>query len=262
MSHVEYVWDRNKRQFLDFVPPISILVAGLVFIIGTAIAIFLYSTPNGKYQFFNQYFSELGVRHNYIDPSRGTTVYAPQYHEIFNLSLIVSGFLVIPFFPFTYRQMRNRSRISRYLFLISIFFGTMSGPLLICVGIFDLSVSPTSFYLDHHFWAAALYLFISLASVFWLLGITFAKDLPYQSSKVIFVDYILILILMVNIIVSFIDNIGLVKLDKIPLFNKLPIEAYQKFIAYTFFIYYGLIVGLRLLNTKYDNTPGLREIVT
>lgn len=256
----EYVWDKSKRQKKDFIPPISILIAGLAFLVGTGLAILWYETPNGKYKFFDQFFSELGVRSDYIRENSTELVFAPQNPELFNLSLIVSGFFVIFFFPFTYRQMRNRRIFSRWMFLISIFFGALTGPLFMLVGFVDLSVVQTSFATDHHFWAGLLYIFISIAGFFWLLGITFSKDLPYHSTKWIFVDYLLIILLNVSIFISLLDNLGLVPLDNIPFFNAFNIEVYQKFMAFTFFVYYGLIVGIRLLNTKYDNTPGLRKI--
>ncbi|MCE7734560.1 MAG: hypothetical protein GPJ54_06765 [Candidatus Heimdallarchaeota archaeon] len=261
MTH--YEWDKNKRQFADFIPPVSGFIAGIIFIFGTLWAVFDYNTVLGGYDFLEQFFSELGVRNDYLKTHNdGTTeqAYAPVNPEIFNLSLIFAGFIMIPFFPFSYRQMRNKSRISRGSFLLAITFGAFAGPFLVGVGLVDLSVENTDILSNHHFWAFSLYLLISLASIFWLIGITFAKDLPYRTSKLIFLDYLLILALLANVTVSLLDNLEIVAVGDVPYFSEYPVEAYQKFMAYLFFFYYALIVGTRLSLVKYDNTPSRVEV--
>lgn len=259
----QFVWDKGKRQFADFIPPVSIFIAGIIFIFGTLYAVYDYETILGGYDFLEQFFSELGVRDDYLKTHNDLTTeqaYAPNNPEIFNFSLILAGFIMIPFFPFTYRQMRNKSRISRLSFLLAITFGAFTGPFLVGVGLVDLSVENTDILSNHHFWAFSLYLLISLASIFWLIGLTFAKGLPYRTSKLIFLDYILILVLLVNVAVSLLDNLGMMAVDDMPYFSELPVEAYQKFMAYLFFIYYGLIVGTRLSLVKFDNTPSRVEV--
>jgi hypothetical protein len=265
MGQTQYVWDKSKRQFADFIPPVSIFIAGIVFIFGTLWAVFDYNTVLGDYDFLDQFFSELGTRKDYLKVNNdGTTeqAYAPERPEIFNLSLIIAGFVMIPFFPFTYRQMRNDSKNSRRFFLGSIIVGAFTGPLMVLVGLIDLSVEETNFLTDHHFWAASLYIAISFTSILWLVAITLARDLPYKTSKAIFLDYILIFFSLVVVAVSLLDNLNLMSVQEIPYFNELPIEAYQKFMAYLFFIYYGLIVGTRLSLVKYDNTPVLVAVHT
>lgn len=261
MTH--YEWDKSKRQFADFIPPVSVFIAGIIFIFGTLWAVLDYNTVLGSYDFLEQFFSELGVRKDYLKTHNdGSTeqAYAPENPEIFNYSLILSGFIMIPFFPFAYRQMRNKSRISRGAFLLSITTGAFTGPFLVGVGLIDLSVENTDILTNHHFWAFSLYLLISLTSIFWIIGITFAKDLPYRSSKAIFLDYILILVLLVNVAVSLFENLDIMAVSDMPYFNEFPVEAYQKFMAYLFFIYYALIVGTRLSLVKYDNTPSLVKV--
>ncbi len=254
----EFEWNTEDRQFLDYLPPISILLGGLVFIVGTLTAIFLYQTPNGKYQFLSQYFSELGVRHDYYADVNGSTVlrYAPPHPDIFNISLFAAGFLLIPFFLFSYRQMRNNNRVSNFFLFLSIIGGMLAGIMLIGVGIFDLSYPAKYIWQEHGFWVAWLYLLIGLISIFWYIMIITSHNLPYRvKTRWIWLDYAFLAILIFLAIVNIGDGVNLFKVINIPILNHFPVETYQKLLAYVFFMYYGFVVGGRLANTKYDNTP-------
>ena len=252
-SKRKYIIKSNNRQFLDFIPPISILLGGFIFIAGTMLAVFLYQTPKGGYEFFNQYFSELGIRGDYfVDDGQR---YAPDNPEIFNVALFAAGTLMVPFFMFTYRQMRNRNRVSNFFLLIASIGGVIAGPMLIGVGLFDLSFVSDIFWQDHTFWTGWLYILLTVTSICWFFMLLMSKDLPYRTTKWILVDYLFLLILIVLTIVNITDGINILKVADIPLLNMNSVETYQKLIAYFFFLYYGLIVGVRLTKTKYDNTP-------
>lgn len=251
----KYVSDLGgDRQWQDHIPPISIIIASFVFFVGTFMAMYLYA-PNGGYNFADQFFSELGVRSDYVDPDTSETVFAPNDPEIFNYTLLFTGYVSLAFFPFTWRQMRNDSSISKFFFGLAIMFGTLAGPVLVGVGLIDLSVEETARITDHHFWAALLYLFIALTSLFWLLGLFKAEHLPYKKDAwgmklEYFYLAIYIAIVIFNLVVSIFD----LDIDNISGINTLSIEGYQKVMAYMFFLYF-FYVGMKLAREKYDNTP-------
>ncbi len=252
----KYVSDLGgDRQWQDHIPPISIIISSFVFFVGTFMAMYLYDTPNGGYNFADQFFSELGVRSEYFDPDNSETVYPPKDPEIFNYTLLFSGYTSLAFFPFTWRQMRNDSKFSRFCFGLAIMFGTLAGPVLVGVGLIDLSVVETAKITDHHFWAALLYLFIGLTSLFWLIGLYKADHLPYKKdANWMKLEYfylaIYIVIVIFNLIVSGFD----LDIEDTGGINILSIEGYQKVMAYMFFFYF-FYVGMKLAREKYDNTP-------
>ena len=258
-----YVIKEDERTLADFIPPVSILMGGIIFLLGTFTAIALYKTPNGGYDFFNQFFSELGVRKDYVEIlSDGTTErrYAPPYPDLFNFTLVLTGILMIPFFAFSFRQMRNESDFSTGALWLSIVMGILAGPMLIGVGLFDLSYPSTTFWQEHGFWVANLYLLITGISILWFFMLVKARNLPYKTTKWIWVDYFLLFFLGIFTLVNLIDGLKIYLVKDIPLMNIYPVETYQKLIAYLFFIYFGLVVGVRLTKTKYDNTPVYREV--
>lgn len=253
-----YVIKEDARTLSDFIPPVSILMGGIIFFIGTITAIFLYETPNGSYDFFNQFFSELGVRTDYVETlTNGTQEqrYAPPYPNIFNFTLVLTGILMVPFFAFSFRQMRNESKFSTNVLWISILFGVLTGPMLIGVGLFDLSYPANQIWQEHGFWVANLYLFITAASILWFFMLLRARNLPYKTTRWIWVDYVLLFLLTLFTLANLADGLKLWLVKDMPILNTLPVETYQKLIAYLFFTYFGLVVGVRLTKTKYDNTP-------
>ncbi len=262
-SKRQYHLKEEDRTFFDYIPPFSILVGGLIFIIGTLTAIYLYRTPNGGYDFFGQFFSELGIRYDYtaiLDDGSTELRYAPDNPEIFNYSLMATGVLMIPFFLFSYRQMRNENLFSNFMLLIATVAGMAAGPFLIGVGMFDLSHVGPNPWDEHGFWVAILYILITIVAVTWMLLIITSRNLPYRTeTKWIYMDYIFLMVLVVLTILNIIDGLDLIFVKDIPYVNTFPIETYQKIIAYLFFTYFGLVVGVRLSKTKYDNTPVVKK---
>lgn len=255
LSKTEYKLREDDREFADLLPPLSILIAGIIFLVGTTVAILLYKTPNGGYNFFEQYFSELGLRFNYTTTD-GEFRYATEHPDIFNYTLYASGFLMIWFFLFSYRQMRNARRISRFFLFLSTISGMVAGPFLIGVGVFDLGNPGLNFWEMHGFWTGLLYLLLTTTSIFWYLMLLTSKNLPYRhNTRWIWLDYLFLIALSFFTILNLVDGIGLMKIVDTPYVNIFSVETYQKFIAYVFFMYYGLVVGIRLSKTKYDNTP-------
>lgn len=259
----QYIIKDGKRQFFDFIPPISILMGGLIFIVGTVLAMLWYQTPNGGYQFFDQFFSELGLRNNYtaiLDDGSFEFRYAPQNPELFNYSLFAGGILMMFFFLFSFRQMRNANRPSNFFLLIASLSGIAAGLMLIGVGLFDLGYPADVFWQEHGFWAGFLYIFITATSLSWFFMLMISKDLPYRKTKWILVDYLFLLVLAFLTIINLADGLNILFVKDIAYLNIYSVETYQKSIAYLFFMYYGLIVGVRLTKTKYDNTPVIRGI--
>ena len=259
----QYIIKDKKRQFLDFIPPVSILLGGLIFIVGTVLAMVWYQTPKGGYQFFDQFFSELGLRNNYtaILDNGGTEFrYAPQNPELFNISLFAAGTLMMFFFAFSFRQMRNANRPSTFFLLIASLSGIAAGPMLIGVGLFDLGYPGDVFWQEHGFWTGFLYIFITVTSICWFIMLLSSRDLPYRKTKWILFDYLFLLVLVFLTIINLLDGMDLVFVKDIAYLNTYSVETYQKSIAYLFFLYYGLIVGVRLTKTKYDNTPVIKGI--
>ncbi len=258
-----YVIKEDARTLSDFIPPVSILMGGIIFLLGTVMAIILYHTPKGGYDFFNQFFSELGVRKDYLEvfPDGTSEIrYAPPYPDLFNFTLVLTGVLMIPFFAFSFRQMRNESTLSTGALWLAIIMGVLAGPMLIGVGLFDLSYPVTAFWQEHGFWVANLYLLITGISILWFFMLLTARNLPYKTTRWIWVDYFLLFLLALFTIVNLLDGLKLVLVKNIPGLNVFPVETYQKLIAYLFFGYFGLVVGVRLTKTKYDNTPVYQEI--
>ena len=69
-----------------------------------------------------------------------------------------------------------------------------------------------------------------------------------------------LIILAFLTIINLADGMDLFYVKDIAFLNIYSVQAYQKIIAFLFFMYYGLIVGVRLTKTKYDNTPVIKGI--
>ncbi|MCG3219452.1 MAG: hypothetical protein KAR35_10620 [Candidatus Heimdallarchaeota archaeon] len=250
---------KEERTIMDRIPPLSILVGGIVFLVGTISAILIYETPNGEYDFLKQFFSELGIRKDYLaEFGDGTTEfrYAPENPELFNLSLWLSGLLMAYFFIFSFRQMRNNNRFSNFFLFLSTLTGITAGFMLMGVGLYDLSNESDTIWQTHGFWVIGLYSLLTITSVLWYFMLLSSNNLPYRDkTKWIFLDYLFLIILTILTIVNITDATNLLNVGDIPYMDQYPIETYQKIIAYLFFMYYGLVVGGRLSKTKYDNTP-------
>ncbi|MHA1910281.1 MAG: hypothetical protein ACTSYA_01180 [Candidatus Kariarchaeaceae archaeon] len=250
---------KDERTIMDRIPPLSILTGGIIFLVGTISAILIYKTPNGEYDFLNQFFSELGIRKDYLaEFSDGTTEFrfSPDNPEIFNLSLWISGLLMAFFFIFSFRQMRNNDRFSNFLLFLSTLTGITAGLMLMGVGMYDLSNESDILWQTHGFWVIGLYTLLTITSFLWFSMLLTSDNLPYRTkTKWIFLDYSFLIVLTILTIVNITDATNILDVGDIPYMDQYPIETYQKIIAYLFFMYYGLIVGGRLSKTKYDNTP-------
>jgi hypothetical membrane protein len=250
---------KDERTLMDRIPPFSILVGGIIFLVGTITAILIYETPNGGYDFLNQFFSELGIRKDYQAESEFR--YAPDNPGLFNISLWISGLLLAYFFIFSFRQMRNNDRFSNFLLFLATLTGITTGFMLMGVGAFDLSNESDILWQTHGFWVVGLYLLLTITSVLWYFMLLFSTNLPYRDkTKWIFLDYLFLVILTILTILNITDATSILDVGDIPILDQYPIEAYQKIIAYLFFMYYGLVVGGRLSKTKYDNTPVKKKV--
>jgi hypothetical protein len=255
----------HKRTFEDTIPFISVMLGSLIFVGGTIIAMVLYDSQNGSYDVLDQFFSELGTRYLYEDPA-GFNNYPAEDPQIFNYVLVLSGFLMMPFFPLTWRQMNNGSKSSRWGFRFAITFGTLSAPALIGVGLIDLSVPHFSLLTNHYTWAFLLYLLITLTLIAWAFALKMSDgELPYKKeSKHIDTEIIIALLIALLMVASLVYHVYTALEQKTVAVEQtevqesssldwFPIEVFQKLMAYLFFIYY-FFVGMKLMNPKYDNT--------
>ena len=160
---------------------------------------------------------------------------------MFNISLFAAGTLMVLFFMFTYRQMRNSNRPSNFFLLIASLSGIATGPMLIGVGLFDLGYPAETFWQEHGFWTGLLYILITVTSLCWFIMLLIARDLPYRTTKWILVDYLFLLLLAFLTIINLADGLDISHVKDIAYLNTYSIQAYQKVIAYLFFLYYGLL---------------------
>lgn len=254
----KFVWDRSKRSKSDFIPSMSMLLSTLMYLIGTMVAITLYMTPNGTFNFLNQSLFELGIRNDFTINQGGKIIsyYAPSVPNIYNYSLIISGAFLIPFFPYSYSKLRNHSYLSRFFLLIAIIFGTCIGITLMGMGIFDLSYSPeVELFKSYIFYHNLQVLFMGITTISWFLSLILSIRLPYHTSKLIFIDYTLCLIMVLITSINIMSALSLIAISDIPFLEEITPEFLNGLIVYLFFMYFGMVVGLRFMNTKYDNTP-------
>lgn len=206
-------------------------LSAMVFVIGNTIAIILYP----DYSFSGNYFSDLGIRSDIYVISLDTIAYAAPHPEIFNVTLYICGFFIIPFFPAATSIVKNKEGGNTLLILCAIS-GITIGPLLIGVGIYDVS----SNYDAHVDFATNLMFMIGVTSLLWAIGITsLDKDAPYKQFKTWLLDPFFVIFIMC---VAWILVWG--RPDVIPL-NRISYQIYQKLVALSFIPYYSL-VGLRL----------------
>jgi hypothetical protein len=256
----------NKRTWEDYIPFLSVMIGAAVFVGGTILAMVVYDSQNGSYDVLDQFFSELGTRYLYQDPV-GINNYPADDPRIFNYTLVLSGFLMMPFFPLTWRQMDNLSKSSRWGFRLAVVFGTLSAPALIGVGLIDLSVRHFSLLTNHYTWAFLLYSLITLALITWAFGLLRADEgLPYKKhSTHIGTEIIIALAIAVLMVASLVYHVVIAlenqtlaveqpEVQESSSLDWFPIEVFQKLMAYLFFIYF-FFVGRKLMNPDYDNTP-------
>ena len=102
------------------------LIAAIVFLIGTFTAMIMYD----NYGFLNQFFSDLGNRGDTFNPEIPSDIRPKStYPEIFNVTLWVSAVFIIPFFPYAGRKMqiggeptRGRRFLTAYVSVVTTLF--------------------------------------------------------------------------------------------------------------------------------------------
>lgn len=119
----------------------------MIYLLGTTISMLLY--PN--YSFFSQYFSDLGIG---------------RFGIVFNLTVILTGILIYPFFPLSYFLLKP-SKEAKIMLLISSFTGIIASLFLIFVGIYDKSENSLR---AHQFVTLGFFISMTLTIFFWALG--------------------------------------------------------------------------------------------
>ncbi|MCG3221722.1 MAG: DUF998 domain-containing protein [Candidatus Heimdallarchaeota archaeon] len=229
---------------------ISAFIGIAVFVIGTTISMLVY--PN--YSFMEQYFSELGTRVTAIFSSGETLIRAP-HPEIFNVSLIITGLFLLPFFPSIYLILKPKDYIRKIIQLLIMLSGVATSTFLVGVGIFDAGM----FLESHVVSALGLYYCMIITSLLWGVGVlSLEKESPYKRTKLWVIDPIASLIaIMIGII-----NTGLFDLYTI-FEGKLSMAFFQKTLAYVFILVFGYI-AVRLFyiirNKNNDKLPNGNQI--
>ncbi|MHA2249631.1 MAG: DUF998 domain-containing protein [Candidatus Kariarchaeaceae archaeon] len=191
----------NKKVILSYV----ILSGFVVYIIGSSISILIH--PN--YSFTSQYFSDLGVG---------------RFGFIFNLTLILTGLLLFPFFPLAY-YLINPNNKARIMLIISATTGILSSIFLVFVGVFNKSEDSIRI---HNFFATGFFLLMLVTTIFWVIGHYFLpeKDQQVKRSEAIIKIIYSILIILIPLIFVIVTRT----------FDPLL----QKITVYSFIGYFGL----------------------
>ncbi len=211
----------------------SLFIATALFIIGNIIAIIFYD----GYEFFNQFFSELGSRADVMDED-GNMWPKAEYPEIFNISLYITAVFMVPFFVFLPSQFRSlESKI--IVPILTAVSGIISSIYLILVGVYDMGL-----YLDKHI-EVALNLYLGIIFTITLFGISLIllpEDDKYRKHYSLRLD-------MIFIVLTFVIT-GINYMQEVPDFiSIIPRATFQKIMPYTFLPYLTLygIRNLKLL---------------
>ena len=222
---------KSKITFIK-IGLISGFIAVLIFLIGTTIAMVTYP----GYSFFNQFISELGVRQDVW--IQGELLVKAPHPEILNITLILTGIFLIPFFPTLYLIL-NPKQIWRKILIFSMSLGGLvCGVFLGLVGVFDAGL-----FLDSHIIVAlGAYFTMTLMYFLWgLVVISLNKDSIYKQSKIWILDPI---ICVIGILVGII-NTGLFDIYKY-FVGIITLAFYQKLLAYIFVILFTF-VGIKMI---------------
>jgi hypothetical membrane protein len=238
----------NKEKMLEGIQKLGVysaFVAIAFFLIGTTIAMLVYP----DYSFMEQFLSELGTRVSVTFESGGSLVKAP-HPEVFNVSLIITGLFLLPFFPSIFVLLKPKGKIRKIVQFIVMLSGLTTSLFLIGVGIFDAGM-----FLDSHIVSAlGLYYCTIITSLMWGIGVlSLEKESPYKQSKIWLIDPIASLIAMLIGII----NTGLFNLNEF-FVQTLSMAFYQKMLGYIFILVFGY-VAVRLLfifrNQSEDKSP-------
>jgi len=230
----------DSDRFVQRVLIIS-LVAIVIFLIGSTIAMVI----SAKYEFFNEFFSELGVRTEF-KVNKGYTIHKAPFPEIFNITIMVTGVLLTPFFIAINKKLNPQRKKEKILLRLTVFTGVSSGITLVTVGIFDFG----TFYFAHLVVAGSFYFSVMLTGLFWSLGLlVIDKNSVYKKSKLWIIDiFISAFIIAVGLFVGVFANIYPEIIEFI------AIAFYQKVFVYAAFFLLGMVaVRISLIIRKESN---------
>ncbi len=203
-------------------------VAISVFVIGSTTAMIM----EHRYKFDKQFLSELGIRHT--TTGEGAKLTSALFPEVFNITLIITGILISPFFIGVYKTLKPEKTIQKIFFIGTSVMGTFTGITLALVGVFDLGY----FYYAHMTVAGLFSIGAISTGLLWGIGVlTLKKDSPYKQSKVWIIDPIIsLLILGVGLIYS---TFGQAYPE---IFGFISIPLYQKLFVYVIFVLMIVII--------------------
>lgn len=203
-------------------------IAIIVFIVGSTVAMVI----GARYDFYEQFFSELGVRVNF-KPYKGYKVRKAPFPEIFNSTIIITGLLLSPLFPSLYKKINPERKKEKIILKLTIFSGIITCISLALVGVFDFG----SFFYAHLAVAGTFYFSAMFTCLFWSIFLLVSDErFTYKNSFLWLFDPIVSLFaITVGSITS-----GLV--DLFPdFFDFVEPAIYQKVFVYTIFFLICLI---------------------
>jgi len=185
------------------------------------------------FRFDKQYLSELGVRYT---PSEGTgsSLKTAIFPEIFNITLIITGMLVSPFFIGVYVTLKPEKKLQKAFFISTAVTGVFSGIALSLIGVFDLGY----FYYPHMTVTGMFYAGAMFTSFLWGVGVfTLDKESPYKQSKFWIAEPIM------SFVVIFIGIINSTLAQDFPqIFGFIRMALWQKLFVYSVFILISIII--------------------
>lgn len=213
------------------------LIAGvaaiIVFIVGTTAAMIAYP----DYRFFTQYFSELGINEEIV-PNEEYVIPKISHSDIFNISLILTGILLIPFFPSAYLALQPEGKLPKTFLLFVIISGIMTSLFMFGIAVFDAR----NFLHKHIMAAVGLYYCLMATCFMWGMGILFLDgNSPYKQSKMWIIDPIA----CASGIAIGLINTRAIRLHRLFL-DKFTYAFCQKILVYGFIFFLGYM-GIRLM---------------
>ncbi len=203
-------------------------VAISVFVVGSTTAMIM----ERKYKFDKQFLSDLGIR--YTTVGAGAKLASAHFPEVFNITLIVTGLLISPFFFGVYKTLKPEKKYQKFFFIGTSIMGVFSGISLALVGVFDLGY----FYYAHMLVAGLFYVGAMITALSWGIGVLLLdKNSPYKQSKIWIIDPIMsVFILFVGLINS---TLG----QAFPeIFGFISMPLYQKIYVYVIFVLMSVII--------------------
>jgi hypothetical membrane protein len=171
--------------------------------------------------------------HDFIRDVISVTGHDNPYAWLFNLTLIVSGILMIPGFPAIYLVMKKLDDSRPKLLLTITILGTLIGPFVSLAGVFNEG----DHFIAHIVFAVGAYTFVIFAAFLWGIFIwKVDENHPYKSNKIWYLD------ISVNFIIVACMLAYIIAMSFFQDFIWDTLGILEKITIYAFFIYFIIII--------------------